>query len=80
MKNPKIYGMVTVNAKWQVVIPSEVRSHLHINEGDQFIVIAGDEYGFWLIKADTLQDFIVSAQKAHPEAFKQIAELSQYTL
>lgn len=78
-ENPKIYGMVTVNTKWQVVIPSEVRSLLNIHEGDQFIVISGDQYWLWLIKADTLQDFILSAQKAHPEAFEHIEALKTYT-
>lgn len=76
---PKIYGMTTVNSKWQVVIPSEVRSKLNINSGDQFVVVAHDEFWFLLLKADTLEDFIISAKQLHPEAFEQIAQLSQYT-
>ena len=78
-ESPKIHGMVTVNAKWQIVIPSDVRTLLDINEGDQFVVISKDSYGLGLIKADTLQDFILAAQKQHPVAFNNIDELSQYT-
>ncbi len=71
-KSPKIHGMVTVNAKWQIVIPSEVRALLKIDAGDQFVVITKDPYGLGLIKADTLQDFILATHKEHPEAFDQI--------
>lgn len=63
--------MVTVNAKWQIVIPSDVRTLLDIHEGDQFAVISKDSYGLGLIKADNLQEFVVAIQKQHPEAFSK---------
>ena len=64
--------MVTVNAKGQIVIPSDVRVLLDIHEGDQFAVISKDSYGLGLIKADNLQDFILAIQKLHPESFNNI--------
>ena len=70
--SPKIHGMVTVNAKGQIVIPSDVRALLDIHEGDQFAVISKDSYGLGLIKADNLQDFILAIQQHHPEAFSNI--------
>lgn len=76
--NPKIYGMVTVNAKWQIVIPSEARHQLNIQAGDQFVVVAKDDFGFGFIKADTLQEFLLAAQQEHPEAFEIFQELSEY--
>ena len=46
--------MVTVNAKGQIVIPSDVRVLLDIQEGDQFVVISKDSYGLGHIKADRI--------------------------
>jgi len=40
------------------------------------VIISKDPYGLGLIKADTLQDFILAAQKEHPQVFEQIAKLS----
>ena len=76
--DPKIFGMVTVNTKWQIVIPAEARSHLAIQPWDQFIVVWKDDNMLGLIKADTLQEFIIAAQQEHPEMFEQFAQLGKY--
>ena len=42
------------------------------------MVVAKDDFGFGLIKADTLQEFLLAAQQEHPEAFEIFQELSEY--
>ncbi|MEW6101719.1 MAG: AbrB/MazE/SpoVT family DNA-binding domain-containing protein [Candidatus Omnitrophota bacterium] len=38
---PKFFGMATVGARGQVVIPQEARKSLKIKSGDKLIVISG---------------------------------------
>ena len=40
-KFPKFFGMVTVGARGQVVIPKEARKLLNIKSGDKLIVTSG---------------------------------------
>ena len=40
-KFPKFYGVVTVGARGQVVIPKDVRKVLSIKSGDKLIVTSG---------------------------------------
>ncbi len=54
----KIYGSVTVNAKWQIVIPADARERLGIKPWDQLLVTSKWDFILWFIKADNLQDFI----------------------
>ena len=37
---PAMYGMVTIGAKGQIVIPKEVRDLLNLQPGDNLIVLA----------------------------------------
>lgn len=42
MKNPKkFYGKVPVGTKGQIVIPAEARKAMHIQPGDNVIIISG---------------------------------------
>lgn len=66
----KIYGSVTVNAKWQIVIPSEARERLGIKSWDQLLVTSKWEFVIWLIKADNLQDFISIIEEDSPWFFE----------
>lgn len=74
--NPKIHGTTSVNSKWQIVIPSEVRHQLNIQEWDQLIVFSNWDYGLGLIKADTLQEFLSTVRKQYPQAFEWLDQFS----
>lgn len=74
----KIYGMVTVNAKGQIVIPADARTHMNIASWDQFIVVSHGDNMLGLIKADNLQEFIIATQQQHPEMFEQLEKLNTY--
>jgi AbrB family looped-hinge helix DNA binding protein len=39
---PKVYGVVTVGKRGQVVIPAQIRKDYQINPGDKLFVIAKD--------------------------------------
>ncbi len=40
-KFPKFYGLVTVGARGQVVIPKELRKALEIKPADKLVVVSG---------------------------------------
>lgn len=65
----KIYGTVTVNAKWQIVIPSDAREKLGIKPWDQLLVTSKWEVVLGLIKADNLQDFLTRLEQDSPWFF-----------
>lgn len=68
----KIYGSVTVNAKWQIVIPAEARANLGIKAWDQLIVTSKWWFLIGLIKADNMQEFLIAIEQEHPECFRHI--------
>lgn len=53
-----IYGSVTVNAKWQIVLPAEVRKKMNISSWDQLIMIGRGSTFAWFIKAENIWEFI----------------------
>lgn len=56
--SPTILGMVTVNEKGQVVIPSEARTLINLNTGDRLIVMVHpSKEGVVLIKPDGLEAY-----------------------
>lgn len=65
----KIYGSVTVNAKWQIVIPSDARERLGIKPWDQLLVTSKWDIVIGLIKADNLQEFIAKVEQDSPGFF-----------
>lgn len=70
----KIYGSVTVNAKWQIVIPVEARANLGIKPGDQLVVTSKGSFVIWLIKADNMHEFVAAIEQEHPECFSKIGK------
>lgn len=54
--NMKLYWVVTVWPKWQIVIPKEIREKLKINTGDSLAIILKDEKYIWLIKNEDISD------------------------
>jgi AbrB family looped-hinge helix DNA binding protein len=58
---PKIFGIVTVGERGQVVIPSEVRKSMQIKTGDKLIVFSGppgERKIVSLIPADDFSQFL----------------------
>jgi AbrB family looped-hinge helix DNA binding protein len=55
---PSVLGMVTVNDKGQVVIPSDARSSMNIRSGDKLLVIIHPSHGgVVLVKPDGIESF-----------------------
>lgn len=70
--NKKLYGTATVGTKGQVVIPSEARKEMGIEEGDRLYVVGAPDGGFLgLLKEDTLQA-MVQSMTAQLEKFREI--------
>ena len=59
----RMHGSVTVGAKWQVVIPKDVRDMLDINEGDTLLTIT--KYGRFVgfVKSEDVKSFIELLKK-----------------
>lgn len=59
--NLKIYGVVTVWTKWQIIIPKQSREDIKIEKDGEYDIILVDRKGFWIWrkagKAEYLQDF-----------------------
>lgn len=54
----KILGMVTVNEKGQIVIPSEARAAINIHSGDKLLVMVHPSHeGITLIKPEGLEQY-----------------------
>lgn len=52
----KMYGMTTVSAKGQVVIPAKAREALELEEGDELVVMSTPENkGVILFKAEVFE-------------------------
>ena len=62
MIDHQIYGSVTVNTKWQIIIPKEAREALWIKAGDKLLVTSKWTCALWLIKASNVQEFIDKMQ------------------
>jgi bifunctional DNA-binding transcriptional regulator/antitoxin component of YhaV-PrlF toxin-antitoxin module len=60
-KNLKIFWVVTVGTKWQIVIPKEVRDILWIVPWKKFVTILKDNKFLWLVDysdMDELKNYI----------------------
>lgn len=74
MHNKKLYGTATVGTKGQVVIPSEARKEMGIEEGDRLYVVGAPDGGFLcLLKEEALQE-MVQTMTAQVESFRAIAD------
>jgi AbrB family looped-hinge helix DNA binding protein len=74
------YATTKLSSKGQVVIPEEVRDHLRLKEGDQFVVIGeGDAVILKAITPPKLEDFeglLKQARLQAREASIQKADLT----
>ncbi len=57
-KHDKLYGIVTLGERGQVVIPAEARRDLHLRPGDQLVAIGKFGKALGLIKVEELQELI----------------------
>ena len=64
-KFPKFYGLVTVGARGQVVIPKEARESLNIKSGEKLIVTSGHPHGKMIsfVPADHFAHFLAQFEK-----------------
>jgi AbrB family looped-hinge helix DNA binding protein len=70
--NKKLYGTATVGTKGQVVIPSEARKELGLEEGDRLYVVGAPDGAFLgLLKEEALQE-MVQSMTAQIETFRAI--------
>ena len=61
LKGVKYYGSTAIGEKGQVVVPTELRKKFGIEQGDKFLVLAGEKMGAWgilLVKADVLSKVV----------------------
>lgn len=61
LKEVKYYGSTVIGEKGQVVVPAELRKKFGIEQGDKFLVLAGEKMGAWgilLVKADVLSKVV----------------------
>ena len=63
-----IIGVVKVNDKGQVIIPSEIRKKLNIQPGDQLMAtISKDGEGVMLMKMKVFYDLFISSRYYNPD-------------
>jgi|GEM_PF-3245679 len=64
-----IIGVVKVNDKGQVIIPSEIRKKLNIQPGDQLMAtISKDGEGVMLMKMKVFYDLFISSRYYNPDS------------
>lgn len=68
-----IYGIVTVGARGQIVIPKEARDQYDIKPGGKIVVIGDIGTGIALMKADTLEEVALKIQGARGEEDRKAA-------
>ena len=58
-KGKHLFGTVTVNDKGQIVIPKKAREVMQISPGDDLVVLADEESGLALVKAEWVEKHIM---------------------
>ena len=56
--NMKLYWVVTIWPKWQIVIPKDIREKLDIKTGDYLAVIIKDDKYLWFIKNEHMWELM----------------------
>ncbi len=60
----KIYGIVKVGPKGQIVIPAEAREEFEIKPGDKVVIFSPDlAKGFVVTSQDTFEKFVEQVQE-----------------
>ncbi len=66
----QILWTVTLNDKWQIVIPIEARKRLGLKPWDQLMLLAKWDIALWLVKTSNLQALITMLQEEMKQAQK----------
>lgn len=56
--NMKLYWVVSVWPKWQIVIPKELRDKLNIETGTTMALILKDDKYIWLVKNEDMWEIL----------------------
>lgn len=59
-KGKHLFGTVTVNDKGQIVIPKKAREVMQIGPGDDLVVLADEQSGLALVKADWFENHLMN--------------------
>ncbi|NDK07698.1 AbrB/MazE/SpoVT family DNA-binding domain-containing protein [Candidatus Gracilibacteria bacterium] len=65
-----IHGAVTVGAKGQVVIPSQIRKYLDINVGDSLMVVTKYGKAIGMVKQNDIEE-LMAFMEAEMNSFKK---------
>lgn len=66
----RIHWAVTVGAKWQVVIPSQIRKDLDINVWDSLMVVTKYGKAIWMVKQNDIEE-LMAFMEAEMNSFKK---------
>lgn len=58
-KGKHLFGTVTINDKGQIVIPKKAREVMQIGPGDDLVVLADEQSGLALVKAEWFEKHIM---------------------
>lgn len=58
-KGKHLFGTVTINDKGQIVIPKKAREVMQIGPGDNLVVLADEQSGLALVKAEWFEKHIM---------------------
>lgn len=73
MRGFKFWGVATVGAKGQFVIPAEAREELDVAEGDKLLILsAPDSQGIMAIKQEVMEEFMQKATRNMRGIMKQM--------
>lgn len=54
----KLHWTVSIGAKWQIVIPKEVRDIIWINPWDTLMIFTKWDKWIWIVKSENLNELI----------------------
>ncbi len=54
----RIVGVVTINTKWQLIIPVEARKILNLKPWDSMICMTKWDKLIWFVKAEDIKSFV----------------------
>jgi len=74
----KVHGTGTLSTKGQIVIPTELRKQLDLNDGDKvFFMSYPGTKGFGVVKATNLADFYHDMGKMAKSATQDVALMNK---
>ena len=59
-EKPQIWGVTTIGERGQIVIPSKAREELHLEKGDQLVVVSKGHKFIGLVKESEMTSMLKS--------------------